>query len=194
MTIGILAYGSLVGDPGDELQPYVVRRIDVKTPFAIEFARSSGTRCGGPTLVRVTAGGAAVDASVLVLKDTVDEELARDLLYRRETRRVGVSYRDAQTDWISTISLAGLSACVYTDLKPNIDPLTVARLAQFAITSAARAAGADKKDGISYLEEQKRRGLETPLMPGYEAEVLSQTGGRDLADAWTRVREGRRRS
>lgn len=198
MTVGILAYGSLLDDPGAELQACEVRRIEgVKTPFDVEFARSSRTRCGGPTLVPVTAGGAAVSASVLVLKDTVDEEFAQDMLYRRETWQVGepVYYRDAQGDWIRTISsFAGLDTCLYTAFESNIHSLTVAQLADLAITSASKAAGADERDGISYLKEQKRRGLVTPLMPGYEAEVLSRTGGRDLTDAWTRVRAGRGRA
>jgi hypothetical protein len=197
MTVGILAFGSLLDEPGAELQACVVGRVEaVETPFTVEFARSSRTRGGGPTLVPVTAGGAAVGASILLLKDTVDEELARDLLYRRETWQVGepVSYRDSRASWIhTTSSFASVSPCLYTALKPNIHPLTVERLADLALTSASRAPGANKRDGISYLEEQKRRGVVTPLMPGYEAEVLSRTGGRDLADAWTRARASRGR-
>jgi hypothetical protein len=193
MTVGILAYGSLLDDPGVELEARVVRRIEgVETPFAVEFARSSRTRDGGPTLVPVDAGGAAVRAEVLVLEDAVYEELARDLLYRRETRQVGksVTYGAAEADWIRQISFAGLGACFYTALEPNIDPLTVPGLADLALRSAAAGAGAKRRDGISYLEEQKRRGVVTPLMPGYEAEVLARTGGRDLADAWARARAG----
>jgi hypothetical protein len=194
MAIGILAFGSVLDEPGAELQKFIVQRIEgVETPFAVEFARSSRTRGGGPTLVPVTAGGAAVGARVLVLKDTVDEELARDLLYRRETRQVGepVSYRAAQAGWIHAIApFANLSACFYAALEPNIDPLTATRLADLALTSASGAAGAERRDGISYLTEQKRRGVVTPLMPAYEAEVLARTGGRDLADAWARARAG----
>lgn len=58
--IAILAYGSLIEDPGKELQPLISERIeDVETPFSIEFARSSRSRDGGPTLVPVEVGGAA---------------------------------------------------------------------------------------------------------------------------------------
>jgi hypothetical protein len=196
MTVGILAFGSLRHEPGAELKPYVVQRIEgVETPFAVEFARSSRTRGDGPTLVPVPAGGATVAADVLVLEETVDEELARDLLYRRETRQVGepVSYRDRGATWIHAISpFADLSVCLYTALRPNIDPLTVSRLADLSLASASGPAGANKRDGISYLEEQKRCGVVTPLMQGYEAEVLLRTGGRDLADAWARARAGPR--
>jgi hypothetical protein len=195
MAVGILAFGSLLDEPGAELEPCIEDRIDgVETPFAVEFARSSFTRDGAPTLVPVTVGGSAVTASVLVLKDIISEERARDLLYRRESWRSGeaVSYRETSADWIRTIELVGVRACLCTALEPNIDPLTVEHLADLAIRSATGVAGTEKRDGISYLEQQKRRGVVTPLMPGYEAEVLARTGGGDLVDAWARARAGRR--
>jgi hypothetical protein len=183
----------MLDEPGAELEACVADRIGgVETPFPVEFARSSITRDGGPTLVPVTDGGSAVSAGVLVLKDSVDEEFARDLVYRRETWRVGelASYRGAEADWIRTIPFENLRACLYVALEPNIEPLTVEVLADLAILSAAGAAGDGKRDGICYLEQQKRRGVMTPLMPGYEAEVLARTGGRNLSDAWRRAREG----
>ena len=167
----------------------------VETAFPVEFARSSRARSGGPTLVPVETGGAAVDAKVLVLKDTVDEEHARGMLYRRETRRVGEPVPDPGAGWIhKTSSFSGIDTCLYTALKQNIDPLTVQRLAELAITSACGSAGAESLDGISYLREQKRHGVMTPLMPGYEAEILSETGAPDLADAWKRARAHARNS
>jgi hypothetical protein len=53
----------------------------------VEFARSSRTRDGAPTLVPVSEGGAHVCASVLVLDDADTVGDARDILYRRETGR-----------------------------------------------------------------------------------------------------------
>src|SRR5947209_5290918 len=88
--IGILAYGSLINDPGDELSAATASRIEsVDTPFNVEFARSSDSRDGAPTLVPVSEGGARVKAVILVLKDSITESEARDMLWRRETRRVG---------------------------------------------------------------------------------------------------------
>jgi len=53
-SIGILAYGSLIEEPGKEIEPLIrERRKGIKTPFSIEFARSSSTRDGAPTLVPV---------------------------------------------------------------------------------------------------------------------------------------------
>ena len=86
MTIGILAYGSLLDDPGREL---AARADESTTPaFSVEFAEGLN-RDGGPTLIPVDDGGARVTASILVLKDSVDEGFARDMLFRRETRKVG---------------------------------------------------------------------------------------------------------
>ena len=196
MTVGILAFGSLLDEPGAELEAHIVRRIEgIETPFAVEFARSSRTRDGAPTLVPVRVGGAPLPATVLVLDDAVDDQLARDVLYRRETWQVGarVAEPTAHVDWIRDLSsFAGLRLCLFTALEANIQPLTVERLAALALRSAARAAGARKRDGISYLEEQKRRGVMTPLLPDYEAAVLRRTGARNLEDAWTHVRTQRR--
>jgi hypothetical protein len=183
----------LLDEPGPELEARIARRIEgIETPFAVEFARSSRTRDGAPTLVSVRVGGAPVPATVLVLDDAVDDQLARDLLYRRETWQVGarVAEPTAHVDWIRGLSpFAGLRLCLFTALEANIQPLTVERLAELALRSAASAAGERRRDGISYLEEQKRRGVMTPLLPDYEAAVLRRTGARNLEDAWTRVRK-----
>ena len=47
--IGILAYGSLIDNPGSELGPNTVAKIkDVNTPFRVEFARKSQSRNYAP--------------------------------------------------------------------------------------------------------------------------------------------------
>jgi hypothetical protein len=192
VTVGILAFGSLIEDPGPELAPHIMRRVEgVETPFAVEFARSSRTRDGAPTLVPVASGGAPIGATVLFLDDGVDERTGRDLLYRRETWRIGdpAAEPDPPVAWIHALrAFAGLEVCLYTALEPNIEPLTAARLAELALQSARQPAGELKRDGTSYLAEQKRRGIETPLMHDYEAEVLARTASSDLAEAWRRAR------
>jgi hypothetical protein len=66
-SIGILAYGSLIADPGSEIGPLIARRIQTVTPFSVEYARLSGkTRGGAPTVVP-HAAGCPVKAEVLVL-------------------------------------------------------------------------------------------------------------------------------
>jgi hypothetical protein len=99
------------------------------------------------------------------------------------------SYRATDSSWIGALrDFHQVDLCLYTALEPTIDPLTPERLADLAIRSASRGAGAKRRDGISYLEAQKRRGVETPLMRSYEAEVLSRTNAGSLADAWARAR------
>jgi cation transport regulator ChaC len=88
LSIGILAYGSLISRPGAEIEPHIIyRKKRVLTPFCVEFARTSGTRGGAATLVPVSSGGAQVLAQILVLD--LDEQEAKDCLWRRETDKVG---------------------------------------------------------------------------------------------------------
>lgn len=189
MGVGILAFGSMVDEPSTELAAMITRRIEVKTPFCVEFARSSRTRDGAPTLVPVSEGGAHVPAAVLVLDDRVTTAAGRAMLYRRETGRTDGTGAGSAVGWIAELpDCAGISICLYTALPANIWPLTADKLAELAVESAIAPAGAQRRDGISYLQQQKRRGLATPLMSSYEEAVLARTGARDLDDAWKRAR------
>ncbi len=190
MSVGILAFGSLVEEPGAELEAVITRRIELETPFSVEFARSSRTRDGAPTLVPVSEGGARIPASVLVLDVSVTVEDARAMLYRRETGRLNDTSAVSRVGWIAELpDFAGISICLYTALEANIPPpLTAEKLAELAVCSAAGPSGGKRRDGISYLQQQKRRGIETPLMFPYEEAVLGRTGTRNLDEAWRRVR------
>lgn len=42
--VGILAYGSLISDPGTEICAVIMRRIPTMTPFPVEYGRFSATR------------------------------------------------------------------------------------------------------------------------------------------------------
>src|SRR5258708_23224778 len=89
-TVGILAYGSLIEDPGPEIAAATARiESGVTTPFRVEFARTSTTRGGAPTLMPVTAGGAPVPAQIIVLKDTISREEHPALLCRPKTPPFG---------------------------------------------------------------------------------------------------------
>ena len=140
MSVGILAFGSIIEEPGAELAAVIIQRIEVKTPFAVEFARSSRTRDGAPTLVPVSDGGAHVPASVLLLGDSVTVADARAMLYRRETGRLKDMSADSRVGWIAELEgLAGIGTCLYTALPANIQPLTAEKLAELAVCSAAAA-------------------------------------------------------
>ena len=90
-VLGILAYGSLINDPGDEINPLITERISCITPFNIEFARKSKSRDYAPTLIPVEVEGAAVNAVILVLDDSVSLEEAENMLWRRETREADLT-------------------------------------------------------------------------------------------------------
>ena len=199
MTIGILAYGSLIPNPGAEIGAVISRRIaGVRTPFRIEFSRSSRVRDGAPTLVPVERGGARVSGVVLVLHDSVTETAAQDMLYRRERNRVGSGdiYADVDRTNIDSAFLgrldrfAGLDVVFHAALRANIDEPTPEMLARLAIASAAAPSGAVARDGISYLKAAKQSGIVTPLMAEYEREILRQTGGRSLEKALAIARRG----
>ena len=190
--IGILAYGSLIEDPGSELEPMIDEIIiDVDTPFNIEFARTSRTRDHAPTVVPVDVDGAPVKAVILVLKDGVDLRLAKDLLWRRETRNEGSDrhYLEPENPTpnqiviVEAMGLGGIDTVLYTKFGANINKPTSKKLARLAIKSTAGQAGVAGKDGISYLMSLKRKKIVTPLMAEYEAEILKSLGVNSLEAA-----------
>jgi hypothetical protein len=84
----------------------------------------------------------------------------------------------------------GIDVVLYTKLGANITDLSASKLAEMAIKSAKAEAGRTGKDGISYLISVKEQGITTPLMPGYENEILQSTGASSLEDALSRCRDG----
>jgi hypothetical protein len=192
--IGIVAFGSLIDDPGEEIEAMEIRnerREEVETPFAVEFARSSRGRAGAPTLVPYPDGW-KVKADVIVIHSST-LEYAKDCLWRRELNKVGQGghYTAHRNPGVNTLviqqcSLPGLPIVLAARFPPNIDPLTAERLAELAIASAKELA--DGRDGITYLIDAKRNGVRTPLSHSYEQEILRQTGTTTLNDAYKRVR------
>jgi hypothetical protein len=104
---GILAYGSLIGEPGAKIEPHITRRISCRTPFKVEFARTSRTRKGGPTLVPYE-NGSAVAAQILVVD--LSRKEATNRLYRRETRKAdsNISYVPPKTVTPNTVVVESL--------------------------------------------------------------------------------------
>lgn len=198
-NIGILAYGSLIEDPGIELKPLICERIrDVETPFNIEFARSSSSRDKAPTVVPVSGGfGSPVKGIIMVLNENVNLEKAKDLLWRRETRNEESNkhYSNPENPSSKQVVVAnisdfcGLEVVLYTQIGANIDNPTPQKLATLAIESARLNAGLQGKDGISYLMSVKNQNIETPLMKQYEAEILRLVGAGSLSEALAMVRK-----
>jgi hypothetical protein len=187
--VGILAYGSLIGDPGPELSPVVTDRIPCRTPFNIEFARSSDSRSGAPTLVPYPSGS-PVEATILVVQLSVEEATHR--LYRREMHNFSPTKRYVEPAVDATgkvrvrtlTAFHGVSSVLYTDLDANIAAPSAIELARLAIKSV-RTAKEEKlgDNGIAYLRDAISHGIRTPLTASYERKLLDLTGGVDLDNA-----------
>lgn len=193
--VGILAYGSLIPEPGAEIEAATVKTIErVETPFAIEFARRSKSRGGAPTLVPVSYGGSRVIARVFVV--SVSEEEAASRLYRRETHQIGSSrsYRKPKIVGPDSVrvrrleNFADIKVVLYTDIAANLQAPTGNELARLAIDSVGKCGAG--KDGVSYLIAAKRCGIDTPLLSEYEAEILRETQTGDLLEALAKLQRG----
>ena len=195
---GILAYGSLIDDPGREIFDATIETIKdgVMTPFKVEFARKSRERANAPTLVLVEKGGARVQAQIFVLN--VSEEEAANRLYRREINRVGeknIVYSRPKNPGPNSViierleAFQGLNIVLYTSIEANIEDPTPQKLAELAIESA-RELG-DGRDGITYLINAKRNGIRTLLSDAYEEEIKRLTKSKDLPEALENVRRRR---
>lgn len=192
MTVGILAYGSVINDPGDEIKAATVRRIEVTTPFKVEFARASTKRSGAPTLVPVEEGGAQVKAAVIVVN--ANEADAASMLWRRERNRVGSGepYAEPKSIGPDTVvirklaAFEGIDVVVYTRLAANIEPLNAKALAARAVESARKLS--DGRDGITYLINAKACGIKTALSEAYEEAIKAALGVGSLDDALKKAR------
>ena len=192
--LGILAYGSLLKDPGKELKGNIVERIRVETPFEVEYARTSKGRAGAPTIVPVSDGkGGKVHAYILILKPHIGEEGARNMLYRREINCMeekSVVYDDkcqrGNKDSIVIKRLenfGGVAVVLYTSLRANIEKVLqvnisaeekAKELASLAVESVTRDIFCSQRDGIRYLVDAIYCGIRTPLTEVYKQEILSQ--------------------
>jgi hypothetical protein len=190
---GIFGFGSLISDPGEELTAATGRRQALETPFAVEYGRSSNTRGGAPTLVPVKTGGAKVKATVFVLKDSISEQEAENILYRRELHQVGsgrtydASAKPGKNSIVVAAwpNLIGLEKIFYTDFGDSgkLTNPTPAVLARLAVDSARNHSVPEGNDGISYLMNAKKAGIVTPLSADYEKEILKLTGTGGLEQA-----------
>jgi len=211
--IGILAYGSLLADPGAELAEAIVDRIPVTTPFAVEYARSSSRRAGAPTLVPVAPEfGNPVSAQILVLRADLSEQEVKNRLYRREINQVedyNCIYDDARQrareDVIAIETardLGGVPTVFYASLKANIPEILradlsaeakAAHLAELALASVTPETYAEERDGIRYLADAIAHGIETPLTDLYRAAILRLADNApdlEAARLWAARRQG----
>jgi hypothetical protein len=190
--VGILAFGLLIDDPGPEIEAALIdRKLNVRTPFNIEFARASIKRGGTPTLVPVQQVGSSVLGQILLVD--VSEKEAKDRLWRREVNKIGrgghyVHRIDPRPNTLVIDryeNFQSVGVVLAARFPATIRPLTAVHLAELAIESARRERTG--RDGISYLNTAKRNGIRTSLSDAYEREILHRTNSRDLNEALRKI-------
>lgn len=188
--IGILAYGSLINDSGKEIEPLIIDKIECNTPFKVEFARTSKSRGGAPTLIPCLTGK-EVKAVILVLENSTDLAYAKSILWRRERHRFdNKDYREITNPTINQVEVKCISefenveTVIYTSIGKNIEgKVTAEKLSQLAIKSILGKAGEEKKDGVRYLNESKNNYIITNLSEEYEKSILDITETETLEEA-----------
>ncbi len=193
--IGIFAFGSLIHNPGEELEPEIDIRIKATSPFPVEYARYSRKRGGGPTLVPHDEGS-PVSAEILVLDDNVEGSKARDMLWRRETDNTGSGKSYPGGSAANSVVVREItdnpfvSTVLYTDFhaEGKLANPKPAELATRAIESVKLAD--EGHDGISYLIDAMKCSIETPLTRAYRDEILHQANAASLEEALRKTRNG----
>ena len=193
--IGILAFGSLIENPGDEIKDIELKRIDCETPFKVEFSRISSSRSNAPTLIPVEDGakGKRVHAKLIIIKPEISLDEAKSILWRREihTSDKERTYKEPVKPTPKNVLIRVLNdfcnteKVIYTAflIQPEYKALTPNKLADFAINSILEEAGWKEKDGIRYLLSAKKSGIVTELSKEYEEKILEKTKTKTLEEA-----------
>lgn len=174
--IAILAYGSLLNDPGPQLAPLIVGREPCETPFPVEYGRASRRWNDGPVLVP-HPDGAAVAGALLLLSPGLPLGVAVDLLAEREGL---LSARG-----VVEVPMGGgrmvLAASLPRNLpRPDMRPRALARRAAASVPRGER-------NGVAYLRRALGNGIRTPRTDAYAEEVLALAGAASLEDAERRL-------
>ncbi|WP_417602546.1 hypothetical protein [Owenweeksia hongkongensis] len=192
---GILAFGSLIDDPGEEIKELEIDRLDSVTPFKIEFARISSSRGKAPTLVPVKdeAKGRKVKSKIIVMNESTSLNELKSILWRREChitdKTKGFKRPEKPTSKHVLIgeleNFYNVEKVIYTTFLPqkeyeNLDP---EKLADFALSSILSKAGTDKIDGVRYLLSARESGIETEYSERYIKSLLSKTDTSSLQEA-----------
>jgi hypothetical protein len=193
MGNGILAFGSLLSQAGNELREITDRiESNIQTPFQVEYARRSKSRADAPTLVIVPAGlGSQVNGAIFVLKEDADTKTAKDILFRRELHMKADKnepYDDAaqraKKDALvieTLVHFHEFGEIHYTGFKPNFTEILDASLGQeekaellalAAIDSLTKETFYKGLDGIRYLHDNIQAGVITPLTEPYNQALL----------------------
>jgi cation transport regulator ChaC len=193
--IGILAFGSLIDNPGKEINELEIERINCITPFKIEFARISSSRDKAPTLVPVeeNSKGKKTNATIIVIDENIKLDEAKSILWRRECHKTDrnekfVERKKPTSKNVLVLELENfceVEKVIYTSFlkQDEYQNLTPEKLADYAIESILSKAGVEKKDGIRYLQSTKKYGIITENSQEYEKQILLKTNTASLEEA-----------
>ena len=177
--VAVLAYGSILADPGPVLGPMVAEVVPARTPFPVEYGRASARWGGGPVLVPHPDGG-PVDGALLVLARGLGLGRAVDALAEREGA--------PDAGWVVEVAegvpagLQVICAAMPRNLpRPDMAPAALARRA------ARSAADGGARNGVGYLRLAVERGIATPRTPAYVEAVLALAGVDGLEAAERRL-------
>ncbi|EAZ81327.1 hypothetical protein [Algoriphagus machipongonensis] len=189
--IGILAFGSLIDDPGKELQNIIKdRKEGIITPFNVEYGRKSNKRGNAPTLIPVSNGGQKVAATLLILKEDLLLDQVKNMLYRREINKVGtnVTYTEREHPTPNQLviqehrDISDVNIYLTANYGCNLAEITSDILADLAIESF-KSTGVEKgRDGISYLKNNIDNKIITPLTEDYRKAILKKMKAKSLEE------------
>jgi hypothetical protein len=175
--LAIMAYGSLISEPGPELRALIAERLPRATPFPVEFGRASHRWGGGPVLVPHPAG-APVEGRLLVLRRGVSLGRAVEALREREGLPSADGVVAVEVDDDERLVL---TASLPRNLPaPDLRPTALAR-------RAAASVRAGPRNGVAYLRRVTACGVSTPRSGEYAKEVLRLAGAETLEDAERRL-------
>jgi hypothetical protein len=171
--VGILLYGPMLDEVSKEIKSSLKNHIsNIRTPFKVELARKNDELGGAPELVPVGSGGTHVNGDLLILKDTVTETQARDMLTRMEEEFEIKALSD----------FYGVEKVFYPSVKRNINQITPEKLAKLTIDSVINTDAKDP-DGFTYLMELRKHNIKTPMSEAIEEEILNQTASNSLLES-----------
>ena len=170
--IAVLAYGSLIRQPGAGLALVIASVEPCRTPFPVEYGRASRRWHGGPVLVPHERG-APVDGALLLLADDVDLGTAVELLAAREGLESGRGVVEVDMPGNRLVIAAALPRNLPA---PDMEPDALARR---AVDSARH----DARNGVAYLNGALRSGVRTPASEAYARSVMELVGATSLDEA-----------
>jgi hypothetical protein len=170
--IAIVAYGSLIYEPGEALAELVQETEPCRTPFPVEYGRHSRKWGGGPVLT-VDPRGEPVDGLRMVLKPGLPLGRVIDVLALRE----GISSAEGIIQIDQPGPLAHLTCALPRNLATaDMDPAALARRAASSVRNG-------DLNGVAYLREAVQAGVRTARTDAYVAALLAISAAADLLEA-----------